>query len=238
MKITEIKAGDTFVCTKDVFMQTDNEHAYIKGKTYVSEDNGCITDEQGSAGHEWGCDSDFGAEETNEHFEKIEPSVVAEMKNIQTILLDSEVAKQEGLYKQFERIGRGEQTIDVEYQEVKTPIYTPTPGPWYAVNYAGYINLQTEDKYTGINLLDMDKCASAEANGRLAAAAPTLLTLLSKFVSFAKAGYDKEDIDDMRVEAEALVRYVANVNHVCNYMRKPYTYNYVCVECGKERGNG
>ena len=58
-----------------------------------------------------------------------------------------------------------------------------TPGPWFAVEYSGYWNLQGEDYYDEHDdLLDADKIGveKAEANALLAAAAPQLLKALEK----------------------------------------------------------
>jgi hypothetical protein len=52
-----------------------------------------------------------------------------------------------------------------------------TPGPWHAVEYAGYWNLQGKDYYSEHDdLLDEDKvgAATAKANALLAASAPQL----------------------------------------------------------------
>lgn len=49
-----------------------------------------------------------------------------------------------------------------------------TKGPWFAVEYSGYWDLQTEDNYTTSSLLDADKFANAEQNAKLAASAPQL----------------------------------------------------------------
>lgn len=53
-----------------------------------------------------------------------------------------------------------------------------TPGPWYAVEYSGFINLNNEPFYEGKNLLDADAVGYTEAlaNGHLAASAPKLLS--------------------------------------------------------------
>jgi hypothetical protein len=48
----EINEGDKFECIKDVVMD-DDETAYIKGKTYISERNDCITNEQNMKEHYW-----------------------------------------------------------------------------------------------------------------------------------------------------------------------------------------
>ena len=50
----EIRKGDKFLCIKDVVM-LDPPHkiAYIKGRVYTSEVNGCITNEYGNDQHSW-----------------------------------------------------------------------------------------------------------------------------------------------------------------------------------------
>ena len=48
----EIDKGYIFICTDHVVMH-NGEVAYIKGKTYVSEIDGCITDEQNDDNHCW-----------------------------------------------------------------------------------------------------------------------------------------------------------------------------------------
>jgi hypothetical protein len=51
-----------------------------------------------------------------------------------------------------------------------------TPGPWFVVEYAGFWNLQADPYYTDEgDLLDQEHYAAAEANAKLAAAAPDLL---------------------------------------------------------------
>lgn len=48
-----------------------------------------------------------------------------------------------------------------------------TLGPWYAVNYAGYIHIQDTPLYDDSNdLLNESECPQAEENGKLIAAAP------------------------------------------------------------------
>lgn len=54
-----------------------------------------------------------------------------------------------------------------------------TPGPWFPIDYCGYINLQSVDFYEEKNnLLDAESCGAYEANGALAAAAPDLYEAL------------------------------------------------------------
>ena len=48
----EIEKGDIFRCTNHVVM-SNGEVAYIKGRTYTSEKDGCITDEQKNCDHVW-----------------------------------------------------------------------------------------------------------------------------------------------------------------------------------------
>lgn len=49
---SSIRKGDVFECIEHVIMD-DGKVAYIKGKTYASEANGCITDEQHDEIHYW-----------------------------------------------------------------------------------------------------------------------------------------------------------------------------------------
>jgi len=57
-----------------------------------------------------------------------------------------------------------------------------TPAPWYAVNYSGFINIQSTPYYEATNIMDEDICKEAEANGNLAAKAPELLEALQDMV--------------------------------------------------------
>ena len=47
-----ITKGKTYLCRKDVVMDS-GEVAYREGVLYHSEEDGCLTDEQGSVGHLW-----------------------------------------------------------------------------------------------------------------------------------------------------------------------------------------
>lgn len=53
MEIKYIKEGDKFKCVKDVIMNDSDERAYIKGHVYMSEQDECITDEEGFVSHFW-----------------------------------------------------------------------------------------------------------------------------------------------------------------------------------------
>lgn len=46
-----IKKGDRFECIKTVKMGGSGEEAYTRGHIYISEQDGCVTDNQGSVGH-------------------------------------------------------------------------------------------------------------------------------------------------------------------------------------------
>ena len=49
-----IKKGDIFKCIRDVLMDDDpNDIAYYAGNLYISEQNGCITDERRVKTHHW-----------------------------------------------------------------------------------------------------------------------------------------------------------------------------------------
>lgn len=53
--------GKWYKCIKTVEMEDDGEIAYIEGKSYLSEINGCITDEDGDKEHYWDeeCDTEM-----------------------------------------------------------------------------------------------------------------------------------------------------------------------------------
>lgn len=53
----EIHKGDVFECIEHVVME-DGSVAYIKGKTYASEKDGCITDDEHDENHEWSIQED------------------------------------------------------------------------------------------------------------------------------------------------------------------------------------
>lgn len=57
-----------------------------------------------------------------------------------------------------------------------------TPAPWYAVNYGGYIKIQSTDFYENTDILDEDKCPQAELNAILATCAPELLEALQESI--------------------------------------------------------
>jgi hypothetical protein len=58
-----------------------------------------------------------------------------------------------------------------------------TPGPWFSVDYSGFWSLQLETGYdANTDLLDEEKFDNAEANSRLAASAPELLSALEEIL--------------------------------------------------------
>lgn len=74
-KLENIKAilkGDRFLCTRTVTIKeslTDDAiTAYVMGKFYSSERDGCITDEQKDSAHEWNEDDDI-----NKYFKRVIP---------------------------------------------------------------------------------------------------------------------------------------------------------------------
>lgn len=64
-----IHKGDQFLCIKDVIMET-GEKNYTKGKTYISERFGCITNDLYEPDHKWS-----GVDNTEEFFERIPTNV-------------------------------------------------------------------------------------------------------------------------------------------------------------------
>lgn len=64
----EIHKGDQFLCIKDVIMSgKEDDIAYFQGEIYLSENDGCITDEYGDKSHWWLKEDDI-----NSHFKKIQ----------------------------------------------------------------------------------------------------------------------------------------------------------------------
>lgn len=61
----KIHKGDTFLCIKTVEMEDDGEEVYIEGKMYKSQQDSCITDENGDIYHYWDVDC------FNEHFVRL-----------------------------------------------------------------------------------------------------------------------------------------------------------------------
>lgn len=53
----QIHKGDVFECIQHVVME-NGRVAYIKGKAYASEEDGCITDEEQAENHEWNIQED------------------------------------------------------------------------------------------------------------------------------------------------------------------------------------
>jgi len=70
---------------------------------------------------------------------------------------------------------------------------TYTKGPWYPVQYANYWNIQKGKYYEDENLLDEDQNPNAEANARLAAAAPDLLEALIEVIRISDRKHDAWD---------------------------------------------
>ena len=71
----KIKAGDKFYCKKTVYMNGDLDRiVYRKGKTYTSEMDGHVTDEEGTKQHSWPDKGLFYI-----HFEEVEETAVEEI---------------------------------------------------------------------------------------------------------------------------------------------------------------
>jgi hypothetical protein len=54
-----------------------------------------------------------------------------------------------------------------------------TKAPWFAVEFAGFWQIQDGPYYENTNILDEDKSPDAKANAKLAAMAPELLAALN-----------------------------------------------------------
>ena len=62
----KIKAGERFLCLMD-FLMNNGRIAYLKGKIYISEQDNCITDNNGDYFHVMN-----GLDEFMEYFERVE----------------------------------------------------------------------------------------------------------------------------------------------------------------------
>lgn len=67
----QIKKGQQFKCIKTVIMDDEEDsEAYIQGKTYISDIDGCITNKMGDKHHSW---ISYGYDLPENYFEPIEP---------------------------------------------------------------------------------------------------------------------------------------------------------------------
>lgn len=62
----KFEKGKQYECIKDVVMYSGNVD-YIKGRVYICENEGCLTDETGDEFHSW------DESEAKEHFKPYEP---------------------------------------------------------------------------------------------------------------------------------------------------------------------
>lgn len=62
----KIKEGDKLLCIKDVVMTKSGKTMYYAGKVYQSEDDDCITNEEGMRTHAW-----YECDKPEEHFKLI-----------------------------------------------------------------------------------------------------------------------------------------------------------------------
>lgn len=70
-----------------------------------------------------------------------------------------------------------------------------TPGPWFAVNYAGHFDIQNTNDYGGLDLLDFDNIGQeqATANAALIAQAPAMYAAMQSFCTDFENDYVMED---------------------------------------------
>jgi len=64
-----------------------------------------------------------------------------------------------------------------------------TKGPWFAVQYANYWVIQSENHYNDSDLLNEETCADAESNANLMAAAPDLLKIAQHIIAMHDDSY-------------------------------------------------
>lgn len=63
-KVSEVKKGDVYICIKDVRMNSKGPLVFVAGRIYLSEVDGCLTNEIGNRSH------GVGIKLLKEHFEK------------------------------------------------------------------------------------------------------------------------------------------------------------------------
>lgn len=73
----KIKKGDKLLCIKDVVMTKSGKTMYYAGKVYESEEDDCITNEEGMISHVW-----YTEDNPQEHFKKISMNNVEKFKQI------------------------------------------------------------------------------------------------------------------------------------------------------------
>lgn len=99
-----MKKGEKYKCIEDVVM-TNGSIAYIKGKTYLCEQDDCITNEKGNTEHYWG-DPFFNGVRyfVLESGKMLQPDVEQLLE-----LVDSRVRKATGMgvHLQYEPCGAG-----------------------------------------------------------------------------------------------------------------------------------
>lgn len=82
-----------------------------------------------------------------------------------------------------------------------------TKTDWHAIEFAGIIILKDEEFYEGKNILDYDDVGQvvADANAKLAIAAPVLLKALEKIVEMNRQHAEDEYGDAEKAESWACV---------------------------------
>jgi hypothetical protein len=72
-----------------------------------------------------------------------------------------------------------------------------TPGPWHAVEYAGYFIIQNGEMYGDRDLQNLEFSPNAEANAKLMASAPDLLDALEVAYSLLQRPSNESTKGDM-----------------------------------------
>ena len=170
----EVKSGTYHKCIKDVIMDYDGSLAYKKGKTYKSEIDRCITDEQGDNSHFW---LEYG--DYNEHFEQTNSSISDNMslfKDGDIIKIIEESSNYEWVLI-FKEVKDG-YIIDYSGYCVTTdnPFFGEQTGAWGKVDEVSYIAGATDqekkllfDKMKEQSLMwdeDLNRVESIESNNR------------------------------------------------------------------------
>lgn len=76
-----IKKGDKFRCIKDVIMDDDpDDIAYHAGNIYISEEDGCVTDNDGNTSHIWDTFDNM-----EDYFIKLSEDTESQKENVNSI---------------------------------------------------------------------------------------------------------------------------------------------------------
>jgi hypothetical protein len=76
-----------------------------------------------------------------------------------------------------------------------------TQGPWSAIQYANFFNIQTESFYGEKDLLNAEDVGEevAKANSKLMASSPDLLTFALEYDKRRQSGFTQRDLNNLAI---------------------------------------